>query len=125
MAKKNKGGFTSSILSLIFLVPRLFSFLSNISTIIRLEARQAGRSIAIILLLVLMCTILLTSTWLGLLALLYLYLTSHLNPIPSLSIVILFNVFLMIILGLTIYLAKRNIFFPATLSQLSKAKFKL
>jgi hypothetical protein len=125
MAKNNKGGITGSLLSLIFLVPKLFGFMGNLSTLVRLEAKHAYRNLIVILLLTLMTTILLTSTWLAVLALLYLYLTMHLSPIPALALVILFNIFLMIILGLVIFLMKRNMFFPATFSQISKAKFKM
>jgi hypothetical protein len=125
MANKKKGGFSTSLLSLVFLVPKLFSFVGNIGPLIKLEAIHAKRNISIILLLILICAVLVTSTWMCLLALLYIYLTAHLAPIPALAIVILFNLFLLIILTLVIVLTKRNMFFPATFSQLSKSKLKL
>jgi hypothetical protein len=124
MAKKSKGGFTDSVLSLIFLAPKLFSFVSNIGALVKAEAHHAKRNIALILLLILISAVLLTSTWMCMLGLLYLYLTTHLAPIPALAIVMAFNIFLLIIIALVIYLSKRNLFFPATFAQISRARFK-
>jgi hypothetical protein len=124
MAKNNKNGFTNSVLSLVFLVPKLFSFVNNIGALIKAEAQHAKRNLILIVFLILISVILVTSTWLCLLGLLYLYLTTHLAPIPSLTIVLAFNIFLLIIIGLVIYLSKRNLFFPATFSQISKARFR-
>jgi hypothetical protein len=124
MAKKNNGGFTNSVLSLIFLVPKLFSFVNNIGALVKAEAAHAKRNLILIVFLILISVILVTSTWMCLLGLLYLYLTTHLTPIPSLAIVLAFNIFLLIIIALVIYLSKRNMFFPATFAQISRARFK-
>jgi hypothetical protein len=126
MAKNSKGALMGAVMSLVLLVPKLFNFMGNISTLVKLEAQQAGRNLTIIVLLMFISAILLTSSWLCLLGLAYLYLVSlHIGAIPALTIVTIFNLLLLLIIGLIIYTLKRNLFFPATFAQLSKAKLKL
>jgi hypothetical protein len=123
MAKK-KSRITGTILSLIFLVPKLFSTFFDIGKILKMEAHYAVRKVTILLFLSLICAILFTSTWLGLLGLLYLYISTKLSAIASLSIVLLLNIFFMVIVGLVIFNLKRDIFFPETLQHLRKVKLK-
>jgi hypothetical protein len=125
MAKNSKGALTGAVMSLVMIVPKLFNFVGNISTLVKLEAQQAGRNLTIIVLLMFISAILLTSTWLCLLALAYLYLMSIMGAIPALTIVTIFNLLLLLIIGLIIYTLKRNLFFPATFAQLSRSKLKL
>jgi hypothetical protein len=123
MAKKSKGAVAGAISSVMFLFPKLFNFVGNIGTLVKMEAQQAKRNLTIIVTLMFISVILLTTTWLCLLALAYLYLvTLHLSEITSLLIVTVFNVLLLVFVGMFIFFLKRHLFFPATFAQLSKRK---
>jgi hypothetical protein len=119
-----KGRLTGALMGLFFLVPKLFGFVGDIGTLVKLEALQAKRTMTIIIFLTLICAMLFASTWLILFAMLYVYLVTKLSAIASLAIILVLNIFFMIIIGLLILNRKRNIFFPATLSHLSKVKSK-
>lgn len=123
MAGKKKPILSKAILSLLIGVPTLFSLVGKIVTLIGLEARLAGRSLISIIILSVMFAILLTSTWLCVLAMLFFYLTSlQWTAQLSLLILVLLNIILLIIITLVISKFKRKLLFPHTRRRLNHAR---
>jgi hypothetical protein len=119
MTHKKKLTISKAILKIIMLVPTLFSVFSNISVLIGWEARRAGKSIAILLLLSIVAGSIITTIWLCLLAMLFLYLISlHWSEIQALLCIALLNAVLLIIIGIIMSKVKNNLSFPAVRRQL-------
>lgn len=119
MATKKRSGITRFIRNIFFLVPSLFSLITNMIRLIGYEAQLAGRSLIIIVVLCIFLATLLTSTWLCLLSMLFVYLISYLNLIVSLGIIFLLNLFLMLVVGIILARTKKNLLFPETRRQFS------
>lgn len=112
---KRKHSFFKSLLNVISAVPSFFSLANNAIALLEYEAQTAGRSIIKIILLLLMTISLLTVCWWCLLGMLFLFLTAHqLDSQLALFIILLINLFILIIVGLMLSNAKKNIFFPHT-----------
>lgn len=121
MANKKGMHIGKLLLKLVVLVPTVFSLLSNVASLLRIEARLAGKSIVTIITLTLLSFVLLFSTWGCILVMLFIYLTSlHLSMLLSIFALILLNIFLLIIICFSIKSAKRNLSFPETSHQLKK-----
>lgn len=117
-----KGGL-AHILDMALIVPRIFSYIGNLKTLVKLEARLAGRSLAIIIMLSLVAASLLTIIWICVLSLLFLYFVSlHWSVMSSLVIILLLNIILLMMIGFKILKLKRNLFFPETCEQLHETK---
>ena len=85
MTHKKKLTISKAILKIIMLVPTLFSVFNNIRVLVGWEARRAGKSIAILLLLSILAGSIITTIWLCLLAMLFLYFISlHWSEIQAL-----------------------------------------
>ncbi|MHB1949224.1 MAG: hypothetical protein ACYCQI_14040 [Gammaproteobacteria bacterium] len=120
MAMKKKHSVIRTISTLFFMVPTIFNFVTNLCGLISSEARLAGRSIVMILILAVFLASLLTTTWLCLVAMLFVYLITHLSWMASLGVILGLNLLLVLMVGLLIARAKKNLTFPETRSQLSE-----
>ena len=108
--KQNKGfRFIKRMMDLVLVVPHIISLLSNIMSMVGKEARLAGKSIVMIIMLSLLFSMLLAVSWLSLLGIIYLHLTSmQFSAEASLGIILLINVVLLIIIGVIISKVKNN-----------------
>jgi len=115
MADKEKSSFSKTIVSLIIAVPALYRLVNNFIALIELEAKLAERSLVRLFILYLVLGSLLTSVWLGILAMLSLYLVSlQLSWLMSLFIVFVMNILLLLIVGLIMLRVKHDFSFPRT-----------
>jgi len=115
---KKKPSFSRAILNLIVLVPTIFGLLQKIVTLLEAEARLAGQSFIQLIVLSMVFGSLLTATWVGVLAMLYLYFQSLAwTPLLSLFVLFVINVLTLIIVAFCLCKAKKNLFFPEVRSQ--------
>lgn len=119
MASKRRSQLVDTVRDVLMLVPNLISTISNITALINLEARLAGQAAVTVLVLAVICATLMSTAWLCLLAMLFVYLTSslQLSILLSLFIVFICNAVLIIILGYIFLNAKKNLFFPGTVQR--------
>ncbi len=118
MASKKKFPLSETVINLLLLIPNILGIIRNITTLINLEARLAGKAVVLIIIFSVIYAILLTSTWICLLALLFIYLTSlQLSTMSALLIILGLNVLSLAIIGLVISRAKKNLLFPETCQQ--------
>lgn len=118
MANKKKYSLAGSIKDVLLLVPNLVSIARNITTLINLEARLAGKTALVLIVLSVVYAVLIVSVWLCVLALLFIYLLSlHLSPSLSLLVILVLNIALLVIIGFIISRIKKNLFFPVTSKQ--------
>ena len=123
MTEKRKSSLGKTLINLALLVPSLFSLLCNITTLIRMEARLAGKSLVMIIGLLMLLGTVLISTWFCVLALLFIYLTSlQLSTAVSLVIILLLNILTIIFITSMVFRHKKNLLFPETCRQIFKNK---
>jgi hypothetical protein len=117
--KKKGSSIFGFIKNLIFVVPNLFSLLTYVVTIAGYETRLALRSLIVILILAFVVGALVTTTWMGVLAMVYIYLVSiHWTPLASIAIVLLVNLVMLLIFAIIILKQRKNLSFIATRKQL-------
>lgn len=104
MAGKKKHSLSRTLMALLIGVPAFFSVMGKIFAQVGFESRLAVKSLVAIILLGVIATILLMSTWLCVLALAYVYLISQALSAPSvlaillaLNLVLLMAVFLRVL----------------------------
>lgn len=115
MAHKNKTSMARYILSAITVVPSLFRFSIGFVHSFSSEFRIAGKSIVSLLIFLVVFGILLTTTWICLLSLLFVYLTSLAwTALHALLLLLLINIVLVGIILIAILRLKRNLTFPET-----------
>lgn len=115
MAKKKKPTLSRAILSLMVGIPALLSLTGRIKSLIGFEARLAGRSLVGIMILTIVYALLLSSSWLCVLAMLFVYLTSLLWSIQIILLTLLgINLIMLIIVGCIIRNYKKRLIFPET-----------
>ena len=76
MAHKKKSSVGRTLLRVVTLVPTLFSVFNNVTALVGWEAKRAGKSAVSIVLFAFFAASLLTTIWVCLLAILFLYLVS-------------------------------------------------
>lgn len=119
--KKSSKKKSSFIYNLILLVPNIFHLIKNITRIIKRDAYLAGKNIVLIIILTIMLACLLTSTWFGVLAIIFLCLVKlQLGLLSSAIIVLLLNILLIIFILKGISKAKQHILFRETQRQVSR-----
>lgn len=122
MAGKKRPLLNKALINLVLLVPTLFSLARKIISLLGLEARLAGRSFIIIIMLLMIIGTVFTATWLCLLTMLFFYFTSlHLSVQLSLLFLVVINLLMIVLVGLLILKFKKNLFFPATRRQIKTA----
>lgn len=114
MTKKNRKSI-KSLLSFLLVVPVVIHFINNIGLLIKSEAQNSIRNAIILMLLFLFIASLITTTWICLLSILFIYFISlHMSWILSLVIILCLNLVVMLILFLFALTVKRKIGFPET-----------
>lgn len=113
MADKKKDGFSSTVVKLVLLATNFFSFMDNLTALIKLEARLAGKSLVAIVILSFLIVTLITSSWLLILTMLYFYFISlQWTATFSIFILLLFNIFFLVIVGIILSKVKNDLLFP-------------
>ncbi len=116
---KRKPSLVKSILNLVAIVPTFFSVLGNVITFIELEAQLAGKSLVQLIVLSIVFGTLLTATWVGVLAMLFIYFQSlSWTPLFSLFIILVINIITLTIVAIFLCTVKKNLFFPEIRNQL-------
>ncbi|EKD72617.1 MAG: hypothetical protein ACD_45C00623G0003 [uncultured bacterium] len=116
--QKSRFSLSDTIKNIIMLVPNIINILSNVIALVNLETRIAGKTIVAILTLAVIYATLLTATWLSLLAILVVYLVSlQWSLLVSLLIALALNIVCLLVIGLILLRMKKNLFFPATVSE--------
>ncbi len=115
MTQKKRSTISKYLLRAVMVVPMLFGVVGNIFSLLEIEARLTARSIFCILMLCILMVAILTTTWVCLLAMLFLYLVSwQLSWQLSLLILVLVNLVLLMLLAWIITAIKKDLFFPET-----------
>lgn len=113
--KQSKRPYLSRILNLIMVIPTLFNMISNVGTLIEDDAKLAGKSLVSLIILYIFISVIFTSTWLCLLAMLFVYLIMlKLSWLAALSIIFILNLLLMTIIALIMLKVKDNLSFQST-----------
>ncbi len=122
--KKSVLGKAKTILNLLVLIPTLYSLMKKTFALIGFEARLARRSVVVISVLSLVALILLFSTWLGVLAMLFFYFTAslHWSLQQSMLAIVALNILMLVVVGFSIARARRNLSFPETRKHFSNVK---
>ena len=122
MPTKKKTSIVRTIKNFILMVPALFGFMKTLTLLLRYETRLARKSLAVVLLCLILFAALLASMWLCVLAILFVYLTTvvHLSALLTLGLILLLNVLLLVIVVLIMVKAKENLFFPETSRQIAR-----
>jgi hypothetical protein len=115
MAKKSS--ISKTLLNLVLLLPSLLpsilGLLSNLTSLIRIEAGAAGKRLTALIILAITIGFLLVSSWLCLLALLFIYLTSlHLTMTMCIVTLLITNLILLSIVSLVALRIKNNLLHP-------------
>lgn len=119
MTHKKRQTIGNTIVKIVMLIPTLFGLITKISTLIGFEARLAGRSIVVLLILSLVVGSLLTTIWLCVLAILSFYLISwHWSWVQSFVFIAMLNILLLILIGFIMSRVKENLTFPILRKQL-------
>lgn len=125
-AKTGKSKVTKSLVNLLLIVPSIINIIGSISLLFKTDARGSIRSMVIILLMSLFIVSLMVTTWMCLLAIIFIYFTSlQMSLMLSLSIILILNLLLMIIFILLVSKIKENIGFPQTTELLNSLTKKL
>ena len=120
MPKKLK----NAIINLPWIALSIFSLARKFTALLQEEAKETGRNFILLFMIGVAFVVLLSATWLCLMALLFTYLTSlPLSTLAALSLLFIFNLLLLIITGLLMVRIKSKLFFPVT-SKFLKRAFK-
>lgn len=113
MTKKDESKIGKSLIGLVTVLPSIYRIATNIPRLLEADVRSTERSIFMILCLAVIGLVFLFSSWVCLLAILYLYLvSSQLSAMMSLFIIFILNFLLLIIVGLKMANKKNNVMFP-------------
>lgn len=102
------------LFKLIWVVPSIINVMSHFLSLVAYEAKEAGKSFIMLMILSVFFAVILTSSWLILLALLFFYLSMHLGAPVSLSILLGINIFILLIMIFVMKRVKEKLFFPET-----------
>lgn len=110
-----KSSWTKTLLKLMMVVPAFSKLISKFCILIENEVSVAGRGLLILVILCALAASLVTSIWVCLFALLYVYYVSiGVSAITSLLIILAVNVLLLCLVGLIIFQVKKHFFFTET-----------
>jgi len=116
---KQKSNLGKSIIKIIMAIPSIFNFIHHLTSLVGMEARLAGRSLIILVMLSIVGGILLAAIWICVLAMFYIYLIAwHWSPLQILALITVLNIVLLFIIGWVMSKFKRNLTFPETRRQL-------
>src|SRR5580658_1334262 len=115
MTDKKNNLLSKYIVDLAMCFFSLFKIIPNFILLVEIEARSAGKSIISLLIMYLIAGSLLTSVWLCMLAMCFIFfISSHLSWLLSLFIIIVINILLLIINMICILKSKDNLSFAKT-----------
>ena len=116
MPEKNKGNFLSKFLfDLVMIVLSLFKVIPNLIVLIEFEAALARKNLISLIVLFIFAVSLLTSLWLCLFAMCFIYFISlHMSYLTSIFITFLVNFVLLLIILLMISRIQNHLTFPKT-----------
>jgi hypothetical protein len=115
MAKTKSNFLSKYVMDKAIFIFTLFKSIPNLIALIEIEANAARKSFVLILILYLIAGVLLTSTWLSILAMYFIYLVSlPLSSMASIFIIIAINIFLLGLIIAMILKSKKNLSFPKT-----------
>jgi hypothetical protein len=113
MAVKKRSTVSKTVVNLLLLLPSLLSLFSNLTSLIKIQAGVAGKRLIVLIVLAVAIAFLLLSSWLCLLALLFIYLTSlQLSMVMCVSIIFIANTILLFIVSLAALRVKNNLLHP-------------
>jgi hypothetical protein len=119
MAEKKRRSTGHMLTRLLLIIPTVFSFVNNITSLISYEARLATQNLVKIIILAIMTACMLITVWFCLLAVLFLYLIQlQLSWLLAGIIVLGLNLILLLTLILLLSKAKNTMFFSETRKQL-------
>jgi len=115
MAKYKRSSFLTTISKLISVIPLFLNFWHDAAALLGEEAQQAKKNVKLLAIFLTLLIVLLLSSWISLLALLFLYLVSlNLSWLLSMLLVFCFNLLLLLIIVLFIWKVSKTGFFPET-----------
>lgn len=121
MSNKKRPSIAETLLHVVTLVPNLVNLATNVTSLLNVELRLAGRNIMMLVTLSVLFALLLMTTWLGVLTLLFIYLTSlQLSMAASVAFLMLLNIIVMMFLFIFLMRAKTELFFPRTSREISR-----
>lgn len=122
MTHKKKLSVLQVIRHVVMIVPTIFSLAFKVAGLFSLEAKIAGRSLVIILMLGFLLGLLLTAFWLCLLTIFTVYLVSiHWSLLSALGLVAALNAIFILIVFVLILQHKNNLTFPEIRRQFHNA----
>lgn len=123
MTKRKKPTLGRALINLVIGVPTLLSLTGRIGSLIGFEARLASQSLVGIIMLAIFSALLLTSAWLCLLAMLFVYLSSlHWSPLLVLLALFGLNLILLLIVCRRMTKYKKRLLFPKTRDLLDEVR---
>lgn len=120
MTKRNRS-VVKGVVSLLLIIPSIYRFIIECFSLLKYEARLAGKRLFIISLLVCLSAALLVTIWLCMLFMLMTYLMAiNFTVMGSLIIILLLNILLFMLCLLGIYNLKNKLSFPDTAQFIKK-----
>lgn len=111
MTHKRKHRLSDLILHWVLLIPTILRFASNLTRLIKVKLRLAGKNLIHILIFSLLAVMLIMTIWISLLAFLFVYLMSlHYTLVSSLLIILISNVLLFLFCCFRIMKAKKMLY---------------
>lgn len=115
MTDKKNNFLSKFVVDTAMFVLSLFKLIPNLILLVEMEVRDAGKSLIWLLILLLITGTLLTSIWLCILAMCFVYFISlHLSWLLSLFIIVIINILLLIITALIISKTTNHLSFKKT-----------
>ena len=115
MANRKNNFLSKCLIDVAIFIFTLFKLIPNLISLVELEAHAAKKSLISLLILYLIAGSLLTSTWLCILAMSFIYLISlNLSWLLSIFIIVAINVMLFILVAIMIMKSKKNLSFSRT-----------
>lgn len=118
MTDKKGRSLIKIVKSLFYLLPAVLGLVTNLCRLVSTEARLAGRSLIVIFILAIFLIMLMTTTWLCLLGIFFVYLIAHMSWMAALGVLLGVNILLIFIAALMMMSAKKKLSFPETREQL-------
>lgn len=115
MSDKKVTSLSKFAIELVRVVMTLFKFIPNFIMLLELESQEAQKSLIALLVLYLIATTLMITTWICVLAMVYVYLTSmHISSLEALVLIVVFNLLLLVITALLMLNKKNQLAFSKT-----------
>lgn len=115
MASKKRHEMGAFIRQLIMLIPNILNLVTNLTSLIQLETKLAGRSLVTLISLAVVFGTLLVSSWLIVMGIIFLILqTYQWSLMQALLLVFALNIVLLGLIGFLLAREKKELFYPGT-----------